>query len=312
MTQGDPKATGGSADAKGGDGGSADTGNEQKYNGNAYAESKSKSRDQGPPKSGGSPCGCGPPGKGGHPDNGGHNDADATGGDTTATSGDATGGSGGNATADGGDAKAGNHSKVEQTNESSGSSSPSHPPKGDCGCGGPKAPPVHPPKGDCGCHPPKGDCGCGGPKVPPVHPPKGECGCVPPKDDSSSSQSNESTVEQGSPTATGGNAEAVGGSGGSADTGNTQKYNGNAIAKVVPQQQNGSVPFTEGPQPCGCEHPPWGGGQSSDADAVGGDTTADSGDADGGDGGDAGATGGSAEASNWSKVLQSNLKGLVV
>jgi len=126
------------------------------------------------------------------------------------------------------------------------------------------------------------------------------------KNGSGSSQSNRSDVKQGSPEATGGNADAYGGDGGDANTGNTQKYNGNAYAKSEPQEQKKQY---EHKSSCGCDY---GGerGHGNDADADGGDTSATSGDAYGGDGGNADADGGDAYASNAAKVFQSNLSGL--
>ena len=123
--------TGGNANATGGNGGDADTGNTQKYNGNAYARSESKGKDRKPPK-GGESCGCKPhgPGKGPKPhkgqepcgcDHGSWNDeprseATAKGGDTSATSGDAHGGNGGDAKANAGDADVTNGAWVHQVN----------------------------------------------------------------------------------------------------------------------------------------------------------------------------------------------------
>ena len=37
--------------------------------------------------------------------------------------------------------------------------------------------------------------------------------------------------------ATGGNAEATGGNGGNADTGNTQEHNSNALAGLLPRKE---------------------------------------------------------------------------
>ncbi len=92
-------------------------------------------------------------------------------------------------------------------------------------------------------------------------------------------QDNESWIDQGDNTATGGNAEATGGDGGYANTGNTQSYNGNAGALAL---------------------------GSGNGEAEGGDTTAHSGNADGGIGGDASAEGGNANASNDAQVWQQN------
>jgi hypothetical protein len=131
------------------------------------------------------------------------------------------------------------------------------------------------------------------------------CGCE--KDGSGSSQSNESAITQGDPSAHGGDATATGGRGGDANTGNTQEYNGNAYARSEPKEEPKG-------NSCGCEHRGKGGGhghhEDNDANAEGGDTTARSGDAHGGDGGDADADGGDAAAFNAVKVFQSNLAGL--
>ncbi|HEX2095852.1 MAG TPA: hypothetical protein VHF50_00600, partial [Solirubrobacterales bacterium] len=92
------------------------------------------------------------------------------------------------------------------------------------------------------------------------------------------------------------------------NTGNTQKWNGNAYAKSEPQQQQ---PFSKGQHDsCGCDGYGKGRRHSNDADAEGGDTKARSGDATGGDGGDADADGGDAEAANRAKVLQLNESGV--
>jgi hypothetical protein len=107
VKQGDNEAKGGDATATGGDGGDADTGNEQKFNGNAFAFSKTV----GEPRD---PCSC--KGKGRH--DGGKSEAEAEGGDTTARSGDATGGDGGDARASAGDAQALNDAWVVQRNVS--------------------------------------------------------------------------------------------------------------------------------------------------------------------------------------------------
>ena len=67
------------------------------------------------------------------------------------------------------------------------------------------------------------------------------CGCqeLTAEDGSSSSQSNESSVNQGSPEATGGNANATGGNGGRRQYRQHPEHNGNANAKSEPQEQQG-------------------------------------------------------------------------
>ena len=79
-------------------------------------------------------------------------------------------------------------------------------------------------------------------------------------------------------TAKGGNATAIGGDGGDADTGNVQVLNGNSVALSLP----------------------------GDAKSEGGKTTAKSGDAYGGDGGDAKASGGDADASDRAGIEQNS------
>jgi hypothetical protein len=130
-----------------------------------------------------------------------------------------------------------------------------------------------------------------------------KCGCRD-KDDWGSSQSNESTIDQGENTATGGNAEATGGNGGNADTGNVQEGNGNAYARSETGEE--SRPPVLAMHPCLCQWSKPGGGGESEAEAKGGDTTATSGDATGGDGGDARASGGDADALNNAWVFQQN------
>jgi hypothetical protein len=239
VEQGSPEATGGEAGAEGGDGGSADTGNTQKFNGNALAKASPNHEGNSGPmdgfvKKGDDRCGC---------HDGGDSEADAKGGDTSAKSGDAKGGDGGDAKAVGGYADSWNDAWVKQSNLADG--------------------------------------------------------------DGSGMQENRSSIEQGSPEATGGNAGARGGDGGSADTGNTQKYNGNAYAKASPDQGHNGAPMNgfapKGGDRCGCY-----GRGDSEADAKGGDTSAESGDAKGGDGGDAKAVGGDADSSNEASVKQSN------
>jgi hypothetical protein len=91
VEQGPNAASGGNGSATGGNGGNANTGNEQVLNGNSVsfaAGPKAKSKSQG--------------------------------GDTSAKSGDANGGDGGNAKASGGDAKAGNVAHVKQVDPSKG------------------------------------------------------------------------------------------------------------------------------------------------------------------------------------------------
>ena len=200
MNQGDNEATGGNAEATGGNGGNADTGNTQEGNSNAAAFA-------------GSPDHSGPPVRlvddWKPPFGGGKSEAEAEGGNTSACSGDARGGNGGNADAQGGNANASNDAQVHQQNSSV--SSGDHP----CwdGCK-----PSSPPKGK-----PCDSC-------------KPSC---PRCDDnrSGSEQENESTVNQGDDEATGGNAEATGGNGGNADTGNTQEHNSNAFAGLLPGKE---------------------------------------------------------------------------
>ena len=113
MTQGDNTATGGNAKATGGRGGDADTGNEQKGNGNAYARSETKDEGR-PTQMAMHPCMC----QSWKPRGGDwSSEADAEGGDTSAKSGDAGGGDGGDARASGGDADAFNDAWVFQRNE---------------------------------------------------------------------------------------------------------------------------------------------------------------------------------------------------
>ena len=88
------------------------------------------------------------------------------------------------------------------------------------------------------------------------------------------------------PKAKGGEAKANGGDGGHANTGNVQFLNGNALAlsfgKELREHASG-----KGDR--------YGRGRHDGAEAEGGDTCAESGDAYGGDGGDAFAIGGDAE-----------------
>ena len=115
-----------------------------------------------------------------------------------------------------------------------------------------------------------------------------------------SEQENESTIDQGDNHATGGNAEATGGNGGNADTGNTQEGNSNARQSRA----------RDHPAPVSLDDdwkPPFGGGKS-EAEAEGGNTRASSGNATGGNGGNANAYGGNANASNDAQVWQQNAR----
>jgi hypothetical protein len=354
VVQGSPSATGGDADATGGDGGNADTGNEQFLNGNSIALSFAPG-DKLDEERYSDDCGCRK-----HDD--GRNEARAQGGDTSAYSGDAYGGDGGNAKASGGDADASNDSYTKQLNESYGGredgsqsnsselvqGSPSAT-GGDAdatgGDGGyadtgneqwfngnaialsfGKHAEADARGGDTSAY--SGDAYGGdggnakasggdadasnhaGVKQGNFSSGREEHGreegrCRGKKDDrEDGSQSNSSEVVQGSPSATGGDADATGGDGGYADTGNEQFGNGNAYAQ----------PEEGGPRPDGYDE-----GDRGDcrdkrddrggASAEGGDTDAWSGDAFGGDGGDAKAIGGDASASNAARVLQLNEKG---
>jgi hypothetical protein len=89
---------------------------------------------------------------------------------------------------------------------------------------------------------------------------------------------NASTVIQGSNGAAGGPAQAVGGDGGDANSGNVQVLNGNSVSVGV--------------------------GPGAQSDSQGGNTSAKSGDAQGGDGGNAKASGGDAKAGNVAHVVQ--------
>jgi hypothetical protein len=119
------------------------------------------------------------------------------------------------------------------------------------------------------------------------------------KDGESGGEANQSTVEQGwENLAEGGPAQASGGWGGFANSGNFQEGNGNSFAKAGSWEYAVPVGLAD---ECGClpkkEKGP-------NASSEGGDTSAKSGDAQGGDGGDAKATGGDAVAGNLAKVLQ--------
>ena len=194
-------ANGGNANATGGNGGNADTGNTQEGNSNAAAFADSPEHSGPPVKSvdGWKP-----------PFGGGKSEAEAKGGNTSACSGNARGGNGGNANAQGGNANASNDAQVHQQNSSV--SSGEHP---------------------CwdGCKPeqprPRGSPATAASPAAP--------GAT--TTTQGSKQENESTIHQGDNDATGGNATATGGNGGNADTGNTQSYNGNALAGLLPRKE---------------------------------------------------------------------------
>jgi hypothetical protein len=119
------------------------------------------------------------------------------------------------------------------------------------------------------------------------------------KDEQSGGDANRSKVEQGEYNlAEGGPAQAAGGHGGWADSGNVQEGNGNSFAKAESWQN--AIPFNVAEQ-CGCLPKKEKGPKAS---SQGGDTSAKSGDAYGGDGGDAKAVGGDAVAGNLAKVAQ--------
>ena len=222
ITQGSNGAEGGAAQAVGGNGGGANSGNTQFLNGNSVSVA------------------VGP-----------NAQSDSQGGDTSAKSGDAQGGDGGNAKATGGDAKAGNVAHVVQRSKAHGKK----------------------------------------------HRPCNKVRVV--ENEQSGGEANRSKVEQGEfNLAQGGPAQAEGGWGGFANSGNSQKGNGNSFAKAESWQN--AVPFNVAEQ-CGCLPRKEKGPKASSA---GGDTSAKSGDAQGGDGGDAKATGGDAVAGNLAKVLQ--------
>ena len=223
ITQGSNGAEGGVAQAVGGNGGGANSGNTQILNGNSVS------------------LAVGPNAK-----------SDSQGGNTSAKSGDAYGGNGGNAKASGGDAKAGNVAHVVQKSKSHGRKK---------------------------------------------HRPCDKVRIV--KDEKSGGEADRSKVKQGEYNlADGGPAQASGGYGGWANTGNFQEGNGNSFAKAESWEElirNSPV------EQCGCLPKKEKGPKAS---SEGGDTSAKSGDAQGGDGGDAKATGGDAVAGNIAKVLQ--------
>ena len=110
--------------------------------------------------------------------------------------------------------------------------------------------------------------------------------------------SKDANVLQNDNAAIGGDAEAAGGEGGDAFTGNVQKGNGNALAWSEPRQQlsnNGLAPKGRKREKCK---------RTYGASATSGDTSAKSGDAEGGDGGNAQGHGGDAVAGNVAKVRQ--------
>jgi hypothetical protein len=120
------------------------------------------------------------------------------------------------------------------------------------------------------------------------------------KDEQSGGEANRSKVEQGEVNlAEGGPAQAEGGWGGFANSGNVQKGNGNSFAKAESRELV-SAPNDLAEQ-CGCLPRKEKGPKAS---SEGGDTSAKSGDAEGGDGGDAKAVGGDAVAGNLAKVAQ--------
>lgn len=188
--------------------------------------------------------------------------ADADGGNTSAQSGDAYGGDGGNAKAVGGDAKSWN---------------PKHDDRGNRGD-------EHSDHQDWTEHDgqDRGDCGCGD------EGPKGH-------DDGYESHDGgyDKGHEKGSwkdkgeaPKGHGGEAKAEGGRGGFANTGNVQFLNGNAFALSFGKEDVEKLQRNDR----------YGGGRHEGAEANGGDTCAESGDAYGGDGGNAFALGGDAES----------------
>jgi hypothetical protein len=331
ITQGSNGAEGGVAQAVGGNGGEANSGNTQILNGNSVS------------------LAVGPNAK-----------SDSQGGNTSAKSGDAQGGDGGNAKATGGDAKAGNVASVKQSSSSDGAKKssegsgnkskveqgeneaaggPAQAVGGDGGpansgnvqafngnsvsyAAGPKAK-SESQGGDTSAK--SGDAygGNGGnAKASGGDAKAGNVAHVVQKSKShgkkkrrpcdkvrivkaeqSGGEANRSKVEQGEYNlAEGGPAEASGGYGGWADTGNIQEGNGNSFAKAESWQDGMNRPSVV--EQCGCLPKTEKGPKAS---SEGGDTSAKSGDAqggDGGDGGDAKATGGDAVAGNIAKVLQ--------
>jgi hypothetical protein len=118
------------------------------------------------------------------------------------------------------------------------------------------------------------------------------------KDEQSGGEANRSKVEQGEYNlAEGGPAQASGGYGGWANTGNFQEGNGNSFAKAESWEEPKLNTLSEK----GCRPKKEKGPKAS---SEGGDTSAKSGDAQGGDGGDAKAVGGDAVAGNLAKVAQ--------
>jgi hypothetical protein len=119
------------------------------------------------------------------------------------------------------------------------------------------------------------------------------------KDERAGGDANRSKVEQEPNIAEGGPAQAEGGWGGFANTGNFQEGNGNSFAKAESWQEM-LAPFDLAEQKCCLPKKERG----PTASSLGGDTSAKSGDAEGGDGGSANATGGDAVAGNLAKVAQ--------
>jgi len=119
------------------------------------------------------------------------------------------------------------------------------------------------------------------------------------KDKKAGGEANRSKVEQEPNIDEGGPAQAEGGWGGFANTGNFQEGNGNSFAKAESWQEV-FAPFNLAEQKCCLPKKERGPTASSE----GGDTSAKSGDAEGGDGGSAKATGGDAVAGNLAKVAQ--------
>jgi hypothetical protein len=319
VTQGANGAAGGPAQAIGGNGGGANSGNVQVLNGNSVS------------------IAVGP-----------NAHSDSQGGDTSAKSGDAQGGDGGNAKASGGDAKAGNVASVKQSgggksantpkvlqgdNEAEGG--PAQAAGGDGGsansgnlqllngnsasyAAGKKAK-AESQGGDTSAK--SGDAyggdggnakaGGGDAKAGNVahvdqkgeahgkkkHRPCDKVHVV--KDATSGGGANRSTVWQGwKNVAFGGPAQAEGGRGGFANSGNVQEGNGNSFAKA----ESWEVPFVFDVTAAKCCLPKK--EKGPEASSEGGDTSATSGDAEGGDGGNAKATGGDAVAGNLAKVAQ--------
>jgi hypothetical protein len=323
LTQGDPTATGGGAGALGGNGGNASTGNTQALNGNSV------SLAVGGKQSDAKAAGGSTSAKSGDAYGGDGGSARATGGDAGASNdarvGQANAGGGhgessrqengssieqGSPTADGGDAQAqggdggdadtgntqigngnaiavsvgGKHSDASaRGGDTSAKSEDAYGGDGgDANATGGDADASN----DAGLHQSNESAD--------RHHHGYDCGSDRKKDDEGSSQSNESSVKQGDPTADGGEAAAEGGDGGSADTGNEQYGNGNAWAEVFPHEGDDQRRDCD-------EHR-----GRTEADAWGGDTSTKSGDAFGGDGGNAKASGGDATAWNAVRLLQLN------